>query len=146
MRFPILPAILLGALLAAAVPAAAASASGAAVNLANPGQAVPDLKAYLGRGQTTIVDFYSEFCPPCRRISPLLEKLGQKRSDLKVVKLDINRPEVKGIDWQSPLAQQFALRSIPHFKIYDGSGRLTQEGDGAYQQVLAWLKAEKLDQ
>ena len=144
MRFAILPALLLGALLA--FPAQAAPAPGTPVNAANPGQKVPDLRAYLGKGQTTIVDFYSEFCPPCRRISPLLEKLGQKRGDLKVVKLDINRPEVKGIDWQSPLAQQFALRSIPHFKIYDGSGNLAQEGDGAYQQVVAWLKAEKLDQ
>jgi len=90
------------------------------------------------------VDFYSKYCPPCMRISPLLEELGKKRSDIQVVKLDINRPDVVGIDWKSPLAGQYQLQSIPHFKIFDGSGKLLKEGDPAFQQVLGWLKAEQL--
>jgi thiol-disulfide isomerase/thioredoxin len=138
MKYTFLPAILLGALLAA--PALAA---GAAVNAANPGQEL-DLKAQLRPGRTNIVDFYSVYCPPCMRLSPLLEQLGQKRSDLQIVKVDINRPGITGIDWRSPLARQFALGSIPQFKIYDGDGRLVKEGDPAFQQVMTWLQAEKL--
>jgi len=138
-----LRSLLLPAVLAGAVCTLHAQPAATAVNAASPGQAV-DLKSYLRPGKTNIVDFFSKYCPPCMRISPLLEELGQKRSDLQVVKIDINRPDVVGIDWKSPLAGQYQLRSIPHFKIYDGSGKLLKEGDPAFQQVLGWLKAEKL--
>ena len=134
MRFPVLPIVLLGALLAAPGLAAAEAA-----NRAHPGQEA-DMQTYLRKGVTNIVDFYSEFCPPCRRISPLLEKLGEKRKDLAVVKVDINRPGTQGIDWGSPLARQYRLESIPHFQIYDGQGKLVQEGDGATRQVMTWLQ------
>jgi len=56
------------------------------------------------------------------------------------VKVDINRPDVRKIDWQSPVAQQFALRSIPHFKIFDGEGKLISEGNEARDTVYGWLK------
>jgi hypothetical protein len=79
------------------------------------------------------------------RISPRLEQLGQKRPDLQIVKVDINRPETKGIDWQSPLARQYALRSIPHFKIFDGNGNVVDEGDPAFKKIMGWLRAEGLD-
>ena len=142
MRFrsALLPAIL-GALLAVPVLQA-----GEAVNKANPGQAV-DVASVLKKTSATkffIVDFYSKFCPPCMRISPLLEQLGEKRPDVQVVKLDINRPDVQGIDWQSPLAKQYGLQSIPHFKIYDASGKLVKEGDSAYKEVVGWLKQANL--
>jgi thiol-disulfide isomerase/thioredoxin len=138
MKRAFLLLILLGTLVTA--PALLA---GEPVNGANPGQSL-DLKAQLRPGRTNIVDFFSKYCPPCMRISPLLEDLGNKRPDLQIVKVDINRPGVIGIDWQSPLARQYGLRSIPHFKIYDGGGKLVSEGDPAYRQIMTWLKAEKL--
>ncbi len=98
------------------------------------------LADYLVPGKTTVFDFYSEFCPPCRRISPKLEKLHQTRDDIAVVKVDINRPGVRGIDWQSPVAQQFKLESIPHFKVYGPDGNLKAEGDPAYEMVSGWLQ------
>ncbi|NCO41587.1 MAG: hypothetical protein AUJ96_26525 [Armatimonadetes bacterium CG2_30_66_41] len=104
-----------------------------------PGQEV-DLPKLLVKGKTTLVDFYSPFCPPCREIAPKLEALDAKREDLVVVKVDINRPGVQGIDWGSPAARQFKLSSIPHFTIYDPDGKLQAEGDSAYQQVSEWLQ------
>lgn len=94
---------------------------------------------HLQRGKTNIVDFYSDYCPPCRKISPLLTELGRKRPDLAVIRVDINRKGVEGIDWSSPVARQYGLRSIPHFQIYDGEGNLVQEGQAAYMQILALL-------
>ena len=83
------------------------------------------------KGKTNIVDFYSDYCPPCKKISPLLQKLGRKRPDLAMLQVDINRKGVKGIDWSSPLARQYELSSIPHFQIYDGEGNLLKEGPGS---------------
>ncbi len=114
-----------------------------AVNALSPGEEV-DISRYVQRGRTTVFDFYSDYCPPCRQISPLLKKLDDKRDDIAVVKIDINRKGVKGIDWQSPLARQFNLQSIPHFKIFDAAGELLQEGDAAYQQVVLWLVTENI--
>jgi thiol-disulfide isomerase/thioredoxin len=98
------------------------------------------LADYLVPGKTTVFDFYSEYCPPCRAISPRLEKLHEARSDIAVVKVDINRPDVKGIDWQSPVAKEFGLESIPHFKVYGPDGKLKAEGDPAYEMVEGWLQ------
>ena len=93
------------------------------------------LADYLVPGKTTVFDFYSEYCPPCRAIAPKLVKLHQNRDDIAVVKVDINRPGVKGIDWESPVAQQYQLHSIPHFKIYGPDGKLQADGDAAYGKV-----------
>lgn len=98
------------------------------------------LEDYLVPGKTTVFDFFSEYCPPCRAISPKLEKLHAERDDLAVVKVDINRPGVKGIDWQSPVARQYDLHSIPHFKIFGPDGKLQAEGNDAYETVLGWVK------
>ena len=81
------------------------------------------------QGKITVVDFFSQYCPPCMRLAPLLEQLAQKRSDLAIKKVNIQRPEVSGkIDWQSPLAKQLGLHSIPHFMIFDQKGKLVVPG------------------
>src|SRR5688572_28920634 len=62
------------------------------------------LTDYVVKGKTTVFDFYSEFCCPCVQVAPALERLHQKRDDIVVVKVDINRPGHRGIDWRSPVA------------------------------------------
>ncbi|MBN2346155.1 MAG: thioredoxin family protein [Candidatus Aminicenantes bacterium] len=108
------------------------------VNAFQPGAEL-DVEAFLEKGKTTIVDFYSNYCPPCRKISPLLTKLEKKRPDLAVINVNINRRGVKGIDWSSPVARQYNLKSIPHFRIYDGEGNLLQEGQEAYVWIMTML-------
>lgn len=111
-----------------------------AINAHNPGAEL-EIEAYLQKGKTNIVDFYSDFCPPCRKISPLLQKLGRKRQDLAIIQVDINRRGVKGIDWSSPLARQYELNAVPHFKIYDGEGNLVKEGQESWPEILLMLAA-----
>src|SRR5665213_857619 len=96
------------------------------------------LSDYAVPGKTTIFDFYSEFCPPCRAIAPLVKKLHEARSDLAVVEVDINRPGLKAIDWESPIAKEFQLDSIPHFKVFGPDGKLLAEGDDARTTVMGW--------
>lgn len=98
------------------------------------------LSDYLVPGKTTIFDFYSMYCPPCRAISPKLEKLHETHEDIAVVKVDINRPGTVGIDWESPVARQYDLRSIPHFKVFGPDGKLRAEGDPAYEMVSGMLE------
>jgi thiol-disulfide isomerase/thioredoxin len=126
----------------------AAVTAGTAVKPAKPahvakGQPVK-LADYLVPGKTVIFDFYSDFCGPCVQVAPALEQLHRARSDVVVVKVDINRPGVKGIDWRSPVAQQYSLQSIPHFKVYGPDGKLKAEdgptSDRARKMVFAMLQ------
>lgn len=102
------------------------------------------LTDYLIPGKTTVFDFYSEYCGPCVQVAPALEKLHRTRDDIVVVKVDINRPGVKGIDWKSPVAQQYRLNSIPHFKVYGPDGKMMAEDRPpqarARQLVMSWIK------
>ncbi len=94
-------------------------------------------------GKTTIFDFYSEYCPPCRAIAPAMDKLHATHPELAVVKIDINRPGHKGIDWSSPVAQQYELRSVPHFTVVGPDGKSQADGDEAYNKVLALIEADE---
>ncbi len=96
------------------------------------------------KGRTTIIDFYSDYCPPCKRISPFLRKLDARREDITVIRIDINRRGVEGIDWDSPVAKQFRLKSIPHFIVITPWGKFMCEGKEAYNYVVQQLRAEGL--
>jgi thiol-disulfide isomerase/thioredoxin len=98
------------------------------------------LSDYLVPGKITIFDFTSQYCPPCRAIAPHVEKLHLTRDDIAVVSVDINRPDVKGIDWDSPVARQYEMHSIPHFKVFGPDGKLIAEGDKARALVTSWFK------
>ncbi|MBI2299950.1 MAG: thioredoxin family protein [Armatimonadetes bacterium] len=55
------------------------------------------LEEHLTQGKTVVFDFSSSFCPPCREFAPRLEALDDKRDDLVVVTVDINRPDRQGV-------------------------------------------------
>jgi thiol-disulfide isomerase/thioredoxin len=99
------------------------------------------LTDFLVTGKTTVFDFTSVYCPPCRAYAEPLLALHQQRGDLAVVKVDINRQEYHHIDWESPVARQYALSGLglPHFKIYGPDGKLVVEGPEARLQVNRWL-------
>ena len=103
-----------------------------------------NLEKRIVKGRTTIIDFYSEYCPPCKRISPFLKKLDARRKDIAVIKIDINRTGVEGIDWDSPVAKQFRLKSIPYFIVITPWGKFMCEGKEAYNYVVQQLKVEGL--
>lgn len=137
------------ALAPAFVPSVSVAAtSGGAVKPAKPAHVAKGepvkITDYLVPGKTVVFDFYSDFCGPCVQVAPALERLHKTRADVVVVKVDINRPGVRGIDWRSPVAQQYKLQSIPHFKVYGPDGKLKAEdgpsSDRARQMVMAMLK------
>ena len=99
-----------------------------------------EITEYLAEGRITVFDFMSDYCPPCVQIAPWLDRLHTERDDVHVVKVDVNRPDKKGIDWGSPVLRQYGIRSIPHFKIYGADGELMDEGRPAYETIVSWMK------
>ena len=66
----------------------------------------------LQSDQAVLVDFWAEWCGPCHAIAPVLEQMASERSDLKVVKLNI--------DEQPAVAQRYGVMSIPTLILFKG--------------------------
>jgi len=76
-----------------------------------------DINQHLAFGQVTVVDFYADWCGPCRRLSPSLEQMARSDPEVALRKIDI-------VNWRTAVAQQFNIHSIPQVNVYDRSGRL----------------------
>jgi thiol-disulfide isomerase/thioredoxin len=119
--------------------AAAVHEKGAVPLVISNGQKVA-LSDYLVPGKTTVFDFYSEYCPTCRSIAPDMQKLHASHPDIAVVLVNVNRPGIKVIDWQSPVVKQYQLPSTPQLKVFGPDGKLVAEGKPAYQLVTGWFQ------
>ena len=60
-----------------------------------------------------LVDFWAEWCGPCRMVSPVLEEIGQEHADkLRVVKINI--------DENPNVARDYQIMSIPTMSVFKG--------------------------
>jgi thiol-disulfide isomerase/thioredoxin len=134
-----LPPVLLALLALGLFSSGAWAGALADANSNNPGAAL-DINSLLVKGKTTVIDFHSPYCPPCVKLAPLMAKLAKKRPDLAIIKVNINRPGVNGIDWRSPLAQQYQIRQVPFFMIFNPQGQSVAQGREATQTVGGWLQ------
>lgn len=104
-----------------------------------------ELGDFLVPGKIVIFYFMSPYCPPCNMYEEPLRALHRQRTDIVVVKININRPGVKRIDWESPVAVQYGMGSIPRFKIFGPDGKLIAEDIGkdkpARDMVNKWCEA-----
>ena len=85
----------------------------------------------LQSDKAVLLDFWAEWCGPCKMIAPLLEEVAAKRKDdLLVAKLNV--------DENPNTAQKFGIRSIPTLIIFK---------DGAVQaQKMGAMPKSQLDE
>ena len=70
-----------------------------------------------------LVDFYADWCGPCKMMSPVVEKIAEKYVDVaKVGKVNV--------DDQQELARQFGIMSIPSF-VFIKNGEKVDQAMGA---------------
>lgn len=79
----------------------------------------------LQSDKTVLVDFYADWCGPCKMQGPVLEELANDRDDVKVCKLNI--------DEQRDLAIEYGVMSIPTLMIVKG-GEVTYKEVGLTQR------------
>jgi len=83
-----------------------------------------DINQHLALGNVTVVDFYADWCGPCRQLSPSLEQMATTDPQIALRKIDI-------VNWRTAVAQQFNIHSIPQVNVYDRAGRLVGTVVGA---------------
>jgi thiol-disulfide isomerase/thioredoxin len=83
-----------------------------------------DIAKHLSVGNVTIVDFYADWCGPCKQISPRLEQMAKTDPEIALRKIDI-------VDWTTPVVKQYNVHSIPQVNVYGRTGNLIGTVRGA---------------
>ncbi len=67
----------------------------------------------LNNEKTILVDFWAEWCGPCRAVGPILDQIAAEHADkIEIVKLNV--------DENPQTAAKYQITSIPAMKVYQG--------------------------
>lgn len=104
-------------------------------NVINANEASFD-KIIASTTKPILIDFYADWCGPCKMLGPILEQLSRDYKDAMIVKMNI--------DDNQNLAAKFAIRSVPTMLIFkNGENKETINGVLTQPQLEAKLNAYK---
>ena len=79
-----------------------------------------------------LVDFFATWCGPCKMQAPVLEELKEDRSDVKVVKIDV--------DQETEIARLYGVMSIPTLILFkDGKEVAKNVGFMPKELLVQWI-------
>lgn len=65
----------------------------------------------ISSSPTVLVDFYADWCGPCKTLAPILKDLKEELGDaIKIVKIDVDKNQ--------PLAAKYQVRGVPTMILY----------------------------
>jgi len=71
---------------------------------------------------TVLIDFYADWCGPCRMVAPIIEEIADERQDITVGKINV--------DDEPELAEAFGVVSIPTLVVLK-DGKVSKQVSGA---------------
>ena len=81
---------------------------------------------------TALVDFYADWCGPCRMVSPIVDEIAEERRDITVGKVNV--------DDENALAMKYGVMSIPTLIVFkDGQEKARIVGARPKAAILAEL-------
>nr|6I1C_A Chain A, thioredoxin f2 [Chlamydomonas reinhardtii]6I1C_B Chain B, thioredoxin f2 [Chlamydomonas reinhardtii]6I1C_C Chain C, thioredoxin f2 [Chlamydomonas reinhardtii] len=89
---------------------------------------------YLEQQQDTlvVVDFYTDWCGPCKLIYPELVKLSQERTDVRFVKVNCNKSNKE-------LGMQLAIKVAPTFHLYRNKTKVADMTGAKMDKLIALI-------
>ena len=94
-----------------------------------------DFREIVASKKPVLIDFFAEWCGPCKTLSPILNEVAKEMGDeAKVIKIDIDKDPI--------LAQKLNVRSVPTLVIYKEESLLwRQSGIVPKSHLLKALRA-----
>lgn len=102
----------------------------------NNGGAEITVEQILVPGKITLIDFYADWCAPCKQLSPYLEKLANSDKDVYLRKVNI-------VKWGTPVTKQFSINSVPDVRVFDRYGRIVGRPTYDFNEILSYVKRSK---
>jgi copper chaperone CopZ len=97
-----------------------------------------DEKSLISPGKTTLIDYYGDWCGPCKVLELRLQHYMALHPDISLRRIDIGR-------WDNAAASQITRQgasSLPYVRVYDPSGRLLGSG-GMWDELLALIEKSR---
>ena len=85
-------------------------------------------------GVTAVIDFYADWCGPCKMFAPVFEELAAEVNDAVFCKVNVDNEEA--------LARKFGVMSIPTVIVLKDGNQVAQNvGVAGKQKILAMINA-----
>ncbi len=83
--------------------------------------------------EVVLVDFFATWCGPCKMLSPVLEELANDRSNIEIIKVDV--------DECSEVARSYGIMSVPTLILFK-NGKLVSQKTGFMpkEQITTWIE------
>ncbi len=83
----------------------------------NKGMTTSDFEKLLQTEKVVLVDFYAEWCGPCKKMKPSIEAIEREMTNVKVIRIDVDK--------HADLVNSFGIQEIPILRVYK-------------QEVIVW--------
>ena len=96
------------------------------------GMTMEAFKELINTDKVVLVDFYADWCGPCKKMEPYLNEISKDMEGVKLVRIDTDENPV--------LTQQMGIQALPYLQIYKNNEKVWEnlgfiEKDGVVQQL-----------